>query len=819
MNLKKKIILSIMPIMLVTIVIIGVLMRQFFVNFLIEEENKQVSIILKKCEFFVSEQEEVYQSRANDWGHWDDALEYINNKNSDFEESNFDIGSISNLDISFIIFLDNNNAIFHKIKYDHTEKNFTDFSEEFLSEFDNVINVAKSKDDFSGVFKLNNELYVVGMTNITDSTKKQSPNGKLLVGRVINNNTIEKLENISGCKIESISIDDFGDNALAEISENNASSIITRAENGKDPLKIKLIIPNESNTNAPIVFEISKTRDLFIAGMQQFNVLIMMFIAIMLALAALLYVVLGKFISRPLYNLVNDVKNINLTEDKLNRISVNGKDEFAFLQKEMNNMLEEIEVKQKKLKSSEEKLYATLFSVGDGVITVDRNLRIEFLNPVAEKLTGWSSNEAIGEPSGKIFNIINEYNHEQVASPINEVFEQGKIVELANHTLLIAKDGSARPIEDTAAPIKNKYDEIVGCVLVFRDCSDNKEKRRKIEYLSYHDQLTGLYNRRFFDEEIHKLDKQNNLPLSVIYADLNGLKTMNDAFGHIIGDLLITTFADTLESECRADDIIARVGGDEFVILLPKTGIVLAEKLAKRLKEKVRRKTVVDIPISAAFGCAAKVSADQSIRETLKDAENVMYRKKTLENTSKKNEVIKSILNTLIVKSPREAKHSQRVAMLCESIGKAFCLDDDEIVELKTAGELHDIGKIAIDEVILNKNGTLSEAEWAHIRSHPEIGYRLLSTSYDFFNLAEYVLGHHEKWDGTGYPKALKHEAINWKSRVLAVADAYDAMTSERPYSKAMTQEEAVEELRQKAGTQFDPNIVKVFIEDVLGVK
>lgn len=211
---------------------------------------------------------------------------------------------------------------------------------------------------------------------------------------------------------------------------------------------------------------------------------------------------------------------------------------------------------------SEKKLYATLLSVGDGIISVDGDGLIEFMNPIAQKLTGWDQEKAYGESFETVFEIINEDNRQTIESPVKKVFETKEIVELANHTLLISKDGSERAIEDTAAPIKDRFGKVIGVVLVFRDFSDKKEKRRQIEYLSYHDQLTGLYNRRFFEEELKRLDIRKNLPLSFVFADVNGLKTINDAFGHQCGDLLIQQVSEVLKTLCRADDIISRTGGD-----------------------------------------------------------------------------------------------------------------------------------------------------------------------------------------------------------------------------------------------------------------
>ncbi len=470
------------------------------------------------------------------------------------------------------------------------------------------------------------------------------------------------------------------------------------------------------------------------------------------------------------------------------------------------------------IRISEAKLMATLSSVGDGVIAVDEKGIVEYLNPVAETLTGWELKKSYGQRFEIVFRIINEYTRETVESPVQLVFDTGQIIELANHTLLISRYGRERPIEDTAAPIKDKDGKLVGAVLVFRDFSEKKEKRKEIEYLSYCDHMTGLYNRRFLEEELARLDHERNLPFSFVFADINGLKTINDAFGHAAGDVLIQEVATGFKEECRADDIIARTGGDEFVILLPKTDTDSANQMLKRIKNSLEQKMIMDVNISISFGVDTKTSLNQDAQKVLKKAEDLMYQKKIIESASKRSAVIRSIHNTLLIKSPREAAHSNRVSTICVDIAKAYGVDEDIVNELKIAGELHDIGKIAIDEAILDKGDKLTEEEWVQITHHPETGYRLLSTSSEYYSIAEYILAHHERWDGTGYPQRLKGDKISWGARVIAIADAYDAMISDRPYRKAMSVEVAVGEIKKNAGTQFDPDIVDVFIKKVLGL-
>ena len=343
-----------------------------------------------------------------------------------------------------------------------------------------------------------------------------------------------------------------------------------------------------------------------------------------------------------------------------------------------------------------------------------------------------------------------------------------------------------------------------------------KKSEHKLEYLSYHDQLTGLYNRRFFEEKLSELDAQRSLPLTIIMADVNGLKLVNDSFGHTIGDELLKKVVEVMSRGCRVTDIISRLGGDEFVILLPKTDTYEAEQIIKRIKTMALKEKVGSVDISISFGYETKNNEEEKIQDILKKAEDHMYKKKLFESPSMRGKTISTIISTLHEKNKREEQHSHRVSTLCESMGKALGLPEDEIKELKIVGLLHDIGKIAIEENVLNKQGKLTEEEWEEIKRHPEIGYRILSTVNDMSEMAEYVLAHHERWDGMGYPKGLKGEEISLQSRIIAIADSYDAMITERSYHNALSEEVAIEELKINAGLQFDPELIRVFIEKVL---
>lgn len=454
------------------------------------------------------------------------------------------------------------------------------------------------------------------------------------------------------------------------------------------------------------------------------------------------------------------------------------------------------------------KYFQTLLSIGDAVMVVDRDRKVEIINAIAADLMNWTPQEAIGKHYREVFALSHEQEGFTITDPIEKVFATGEVQELGNHAILTARGGRRYHLEDSAAPIKDDNGEMEGVVLVFRDVTDKKEQRRKIEYMSFHDSLTGLYNRRFFEEEVHRLDTERNLPISILMADVNSLKLTNDIFGHAFGDMLLEKVADVMKGVCRADDIIARWGGDEFVLLLPRTGFEEAAKIVERIKSEVARQQIRAIKGSVSIGFDTKTDAAKDIRQVLSNAEAKMYSVKTLERGEVKSREQDAIISALFENSEREKLHASRVSRLCERLGRALGLPEFDIHRLSEAGRLHDIGKIVLDPGILKKGYNLNSSEWNVVNQHPVVGYRILNSFDGTLELAEAVLAHHESWDGSGYPKGLDGERIPLLARIIAVAESYDRMVYVPDVAEAKTPGEALGEIQGLAGVRFDPAVV-----------
>ncbi|MFH5881887.1 HD domain-containing phosphohydrolase [Liberiplasma polymorphum] len=344
------------------------------------------------------------------------------------------------------------------------------------------------------------------------------------------------------------------------------------------------------------------------------------------------------------------------------------------------------------------------------------------------------------------------------------------------------------------------------------DITDQKHYEDNIIYASKHDFLTGLPNRRYFDEKIKELDKPVNYPLLIAMIDLDGLKLINDTYGHKIGDQSIIKTAGLLK-DCFADSaFIARVGGDEFLMISPKTTMESFKQKREALYNKMKDTKIKNIQLSLSLGVEVKINASKDIDHVIMNAENNMYANKVLHGQSSRSQTIKSIFETLKEKHEEERNHSDQVGQYCALMGEKMRLSDSEKLELEFAGRMHDIGKITIPDHILKKPGKLTDDEWIIMKSHTTNGYQILRSADHYSRLADYALTHHERIDGKGYPQGLKGDAIPLFSRIISICDAYEAMTADRPYRKAMTHKEAIDEIVRYSGTQFDPQLVEVFI-------
>jgi diguanylate cyclase (GGDEF)-like protein/PAS domain S-box-containing protein len=454
--------------------------------------------------------------------------------------------------------------------------------------------------------------------------------------------------------------------------------------------------------------------------------------------------------------------------------------------------------------------YQTLINTAPfGIITLDEDGTVISCNEKVLNFLGQSEKEIVG----KHFTKIKFLSPEDMPRYL-KIFayalsgKEGISFEISGHN----KNGDIFYGEVFYGLVK-KNGDVKAVQILINDITKRKEAEEKLNFLRFHDELTGLFNRAYFEEEVKRLDTERQLPLSFIIGDVNGLKLINDAFGSEEGDKILKIIAKAIRECCRREDIISRWGEDEFAILLPKTSAEYSQKVMSRVKEICQKNSKGKVKFEMAMGSATKRDKDQDFQGIIKDAKDEMYKNKLFESKSVPDSVISSLVDSLLGESYETREHGKRVRKLVLKIGRTIGLPKSKLDELSILADIHDLGKIAIPDDIVTKRDKLNEKDWKILRSYPEIGYNIAKSSYKYSNIAEYILTHHERWDGTGYPQGLKGEDIPIVSRITAIADAYDVMRSGRFYKRTLSKKEAIKELEKSSGTQFDPQLVKQFIE------
>lgn len=471
-------------------------------------------------------------------------------------------------------------------------------------------------------------------------------------------------------------------------------------------------------------------------------------------------------------------------------------------------LYEELEEKQSLLKS-------LIDSTEDWIFYKDAAGAYLGCNDSYEKHVGLSEEELVGKTARDVFDEETANRIEALDAKLVDELRPQKYEQSFSY-----QDGATMIIEMIKTPFLDKNGNLRGIICVGRNITERKQREENIHYLSRHDALTGLYNRLYFEEERNQIDLEENLPISVIVCDVDGLKLVNDAFGHVAGDNLLIAASELLKNACGEHDVAIRTGGDEFSVFFPGTSNAAIEKIFNDIILQSKNKKVQTIDglqfTSISMGYATKDSASQTLEEVILAAEEYMYRRKLLARKGSHSVLMKSIMTTLHEKSFETQEHCSRMSDLARRLGHALHVPLLDLDILELAASLHDLGKISIDLSILQKTEPLTKQEWEILKKHPEVGWRITQAIPELNPISEIVLHHHERWDGTGYPRGLAGEEIPLLARIITIVDAYDAMIEERPYRKAMTQEAAIAELQKMGGTQFDEQIVKIFVNQVL---
>jgi len=555
-------------------------------------------------------------------------------------------------------------------------------------------------------------------------------------------------------------------------------------------------------------------------------------LASLLAMAALFVYMQQRYVVRPIVQLAEGISRIDVENAPAFRLSASDNHATAQVVSILNDLLGRVdsylhhkrasELGQRELNASletamqrakehhaeisrQQEYWRALFANSqDAIVLLDEQHNILEVNDAFRTLFGYLP----AEVRGRNLEVLVASHKLEEANALTWRMTQGLTCGVESTRL--HKDGHEIEVEIKGVPVLVD-NHILGGYAIYSDIAVRKAQERKIARMSYFDQLTNVHNRAYFDHAFAELSTNGPWPFSLIMGDTNGLKVVNDAFGHALGDEILRRTAQVLADVARPQDIVARLGGDEFALLLPGVGEEEVMAICARIRERCQESSDNTIQLSLALGAS---TADKRQRKELlfTAAEERMYHHKLLEGKSIRNSLIASLRQALQEKTHETTEHCLRMTELSLRLAAELKLSPAMRDDIEVFAAIHDIGKIAIPEQVLDKGGPLTAEEWRIMQKHSEIGFRIVSTSPELSHIAECILHHHERWDGTGYPQGLRGEDICLRARVVAVVDAYDAMTSDRPYRRALESEVALREIENGRAKQFDPRIVDAFL-------
>lgn len=461
------------------------------------------------------------------------------------------------------------------------------------------------------------------------------------------------------------------------------------------------------------------------------------------------------------------------------------------------------------LRESQER-YRTIFeNTGTAILIVGEDTTISLINTEFEKLTGYSKGEVEGKISwtelveSDYLDRMREYHYRRRIEP--------ESVPGNYESKILDRNGNVVDVILTVSMLPGSKKSIVSLLNI----TQRKKMEEQLKYLSLHDSVTGLYNRAYFEEEMRRLEGGRSPEQGIIVCDVDGLKLVNDSLGHDTGDALLVAAAGVIKESLRASDMAARIGGDEFAILLPNSDASVVENVCKRIRDSILKYNEVnpELPLSISVGFAVGREMPPNLTDLFKEADNNMYREKLNRSQSARSAIVQTLMKALEVRDYITEGHADRLQSLVVYAAREIGLPDRVVTDLRLLAQFHDIGKVGIPDRILFKPGPLDPEEKVEMQQHCKIGHIIAMSPPDMIPIADWILKHHEWWNGEGYPMGLKGEEIPLECRILAIADAYDAMTSDRPYRKAISHQEAVAEITRCAGTQFDPYLVPIFLK------
>lgn len=803
MRLKYK---AMIMALISVIVLVGLTYGIFyyvFYGYIDAESKDQMAESFRIVEQIVANEKDNLNIILQDWAYWDDTYQYISDKNQAYATSNLQKETLEFLNLSMMVMVNQNGNIIGFQDYDLSQETSDRLVEKLKQNNFYTGTLTLEEDAKTNLVLINGQAYFVAAALVNNSSHSTVSNGSVVLIRPFNGKIADYIETMTGLSVQ------FRE-SLGPLTYSERD-VTEREFDGKFYLTSSKL-QEDSYGEETVNMTISRKATNYNFVKNQFNWFIMGFLLVVFLIVLVDYFILNRIFFVRLKKLKDFLDEVGRQKDTSMSINLKGSDELNTLATSTNEMLSAIDSANEKMKMMDERYRLIMEATNDGYLDLWVNTREVYISSAWKELIGYT-----GEDGQQLFLDYFSKIHEECKKRLEASFMnmiQGKFDYFEEEYRVTSELYGIIWVSHRGKVVqRDENNKAVRFISTLSNITRRKINEEEILFLSYSDPLTRLKNRAYMKKQFEILNQENDVHYFIIMCDINGLKLTNDAFGHQEGDQILIAVSNVLRRVCRPTDLISRWPGDEFVMIIKDRNQDEVCKLINQITSEIEKIRDFHLNISVAIGYAESSAALQTSEDVLKLAENRMYRNKLMESASSRNATISSLARTLHEKSTETEEHTMRIKQLSSALGSKLGLRKDEMDELQLLSLLHDIGKIGIPEYILDKPSKLTDDEWRIIKTHPEIGNRIAKSTPALEHIADEILAHHEKYDGTGYPNGIKGEDIPYLGRIISVVDAFDVMTHSRSYKKANDLSYAISELENCSGTQFDPDIVTAFLE------
>ena len=815
MSIRKKTLIVVTLILIVLIIIVykisdNMLLKSYSK---LEEDDARRNIqrAISAFDYDIS----ILSSLAYDWAVSNDSYEFIEDRNDKYIKSNLGNSAFTEFNINAIVFINSNGKIVYGQGFDFVKNERTTIPDSFKTLLiQNSFFTNQSRNSrTNGIVMLPEAPTLISACPILASEGKGPVRGTLIIARYINTGEIKRLAERTNLTLNLVKYEELREtkqirNIMSSIGGNEVIFL--------NPINGNLIsgygLMKDIYGKPVFAFKADIPREIYKQGTKSRSYLIMTLILAGTVLGGIILILLEEIVLFPLTRLSENVNNIGLSRKLSERVSTKGGNEFSSLGVAINNMLAALEQSHKDIEINERRFRLLAENAQDIIYRMQLypEKRFEYISPVVTKITGYTPEEHYEDPD-----LVLKMTCSEDQNNLKEMFSQEGDFSKPLVLRWITKDKRTIWAEERNVPIYDSNGKLIAVEGIARDISQSKRMEEQLKYFSLHDSLTGLYNRNYYEEEMRRIETGRYKSAAVIVCDLDGLKFVNDTIGHEKGDILLCEVAKIIKKSMRASDLIARVGGDEFAVILPDISEQMTQNIYKRIMNKIQNFNMKhqETVLSLSVGIALSKGESINMAELFKEADDMMYREKLNQRQSARSAIVETLMKALQARDFITEGHADRLQDLVVKLGEAIGLNEQKLSDLRLFARFHDIGKVGISDCILFKPDSLTTDEYNDMKKHCEIGYKIAQCSPDLTQISDWILKHHEYWNGRGYPIGLKETDIPLECRMLGIADAYDAMVSDRPYRKGLSKEVAVQRLMSAAGGQFDPDLVPKFIE------